>query len=483
LPKCFLAAWWRGESAWGPFPIFSRTDVVPTKSEAMRQKLHVVKIYALVGVVSVAAVSLLVFPQWEVPAQFPSKFWNALAAFTILGIICDSFSSRLPFAKVSTSVGFIPLIASVALFRHPWPMLVAGVTALVVESLVRHKPAVRVWFNTAQYMLATGLGALVYVSLGGVVSSDVFDFALIPFGALVFTFFVVNQGSVALAVSISSDVSLGEAWDRIGKDTIATDVLSSTLAILLVFLYAKLQLLGIAILIFPLFLVRQLYQMNQQLQEELEEKLELMVKAMEARDPYTSGHSRRVSEYALAIARELRLPARDLDGIKRAALLHDVGKIYEEFAPLLRKEGKLTAEEMMTMQTHVTRSAELVATATRLRGDVEAMIRHHHENFDGTGYPEGLAGDQIPIGARIIMVADTIDAMTTDRPYRKAMTLARAVEELQKYAGRQFDPDLVKLVAKSGSIRRLLGLDRRIHESGAESSRPTRPALAQRIAH
>jgi len=362
-------------------------------------------------------------------------------------------------------------------------MLVAGVTALVVESLVRHKPAVRVWFNTAQYMLATGLGALVYVSLGGVVSSDVFDFALIPFGALVFTFFVVNQGSVALAVSISSDVSLGEAWDRIGKDTIATDVLSSTLAILLVFLYAKLQLLGIAILIFPLFLVRQLYQMNQQLQEELEEKLELMVKAMEARDPYTSGHSRRVSEYALAIARELRLPARDLDGIKRAALLHDVGKIYEEFAPLLRKEGKLTAEEMMTMQTHVTRSAELVATATRLRGDVEAMIRHHHENFDGTGYPEGLAGDQIPIGARIIMVADTIDAMTTDRPYRKAMTLARAVEELQKYAGRQFDPDLVKLVAKSGSIRRLLGLDRRIHESGAESSRPTRPALAQRIAH
>jgi len=461
----------------------SRTRAVPTKSEAMRHRFHAVQIYALVGVVSLAALSLLILLRWETPGPFPSKFWNALAAFAILGIVCDSFSSRLPFAKVSTSVGFIPLIASVQLFRHPWPMLVAGVTALVVESLVRHKPGVRVWFNTAQYMLATGLGALVYVSLGGVVSSDVFDFALIPFAALVFTFFIVNQGSVALAVSISSDVSLGEAWDRIGKDTIATDALSSTLAILLVFLYAKLQLLGIAILIFPLFLVRQLYQMNQQLQEELEEKLELMVKAMEARDPYTSGHSRRVSEYALAIARELRLPARELDGIKRAALLHDVGKIYEEFAPLLRKEGKLTAEEMMTMRTHVTRSAQLVATATRLRGDVEAMIRHHHENFDGTGYPEGLAGDQIPMGARIIMVADTIDAMTTDRPYRKAMSLARAVEELEKYAGRQFDPDLVKLVAKSGSIRRLLGLDRRIHESGADPSRATRPAWAHRIAN
>jgi HD-GYP domain-containing protein (c-di-GMP phosphodiesterase class II) len=160
-----------------------------------------------------------------------------------------------------------------------------------------------------------------------------------------------------------------------------------------------------------------------------------------------------------------------------------VGKIYEEFAPLLRKEGKLTPEEMMTMRTHVVRSAQLVATAGKLRGAVEAMIKHHHENFDGTGYPDGIAGDAIPIGARIIMIADTIDAMTTDRPYRKAMGLARAIEELEKYAGRQFDPDLVKFVAKSASIRRLLGLDQRISEPGAEPSRSTRPAWAQRIAH
>jgi putative nucleotidyltransferase with HDIG domain len=201
--------------------------------------------------------------------------------------------------------------------------------------------------------------------------------------------------------------------------------------------------------------------MNFQLQEELEEKLELMVKAMEARDPYTSGHSRRVSEYALAIARELRLSTNDVDGIKRAALLHDVGKIYEEFAPLLRKQGKLTAEEMIIMQTHVIRSGQLVSTAARLRGSVEAMIKHHHENFNGTGYPDGLAGDQIPLGARIIMIADTIDAMTTDRPYRHAMTLARAMEELEKYAGLQFDPVLVKLVAKSQTIRKLLGVESR----------------------
>src|SRR5207248_7431355 len=160
------------------------------------------------------------------------------------------------------------------------------------------------------------------------------------------------------------------------------------------------------------------------------------------------------------IGRELNLSAGELDRIKRAALLHDVGKIYEEFAPLLRKDGQLSPEERVVMRTHVVRSAQLVATAAKLRGSVEAIIRHHHESFDGSGYPEGLADYQIPIGARIIMVADTLDAMTSDRPYRKALPLATAIEELEKYAGRQFDPELVRLVSKSAGIRALLGSDR-----------------------
>lgn len=355
-------------------------------------------------------------------------------------------------------MGFIPFLASVAILPHPWPMLASGVTALTVDAFVRRKPPIRVWFNTAQYMLAVGVGSIVYRNLGGTVSLDEFSFSLIPFVALVLTFFIVNHGSVSLAVSFSSrGVSIREAWGRISGSALATDLLSSTLAILLGFLYVKLQFLGLAVIIFPLFLARQLYQMNLQLQEELEEKLELMVKAMEARDPYTSGHSRRVAEYAVVIGRELRLAPADLDSVKRAALLHDVGKIYEEFAPLLRKEGRLSPEEMMVMRSHVVRSAQLVATAARLRGTVEAMIRHHHENYDGSGYPDGLAREQIPMGARIIMVADTVDAMTTDRPYRKALSLQRALEELRKHAGQQFDPKLVDLVSNSPGIRRLLG--------------------------
>ena len=109
------------------------------------------------------------------------------------------------------------------------------------------------------------------------------------------------------------------------------------------------------------------------------------------------------------------------------------------------------------MQAHPVRSADLASTIAEFRGRVQTDMRNHHENYDGTGYPDGLVGETIPIGARVIMIADTIDAMTTDRPYRKALSLSKALEELAKYAGQQFDPRLVELVTKSPGIRRLLG--------------------------
>jgi len=258
-------------------------------------------------------------------------------------------------------------------------------------------------------------------------------------------------------LSITSDVSLREVWTRLAGKSLLYDFVSSSLAILLSFLFIRLQIPGLAILVLPLFFVRHMYQMNLQVERVNRELLELMVKSIEARDPYTSGHSLRVSEYARQIARELGLPPSHVDEIGTAALLHDVGKIYEEFAPLLRKEGRLTAEERMLMQAHPVRSAELAGTIAEFRGKVQTDIRNHHENYDGSGYPDGLAAENISIGARIIMVADTLDAMTSDRPYRKALTLQRALEELTRHSGRQFDPKLVDLVWKSPGIRRLLG--------------------------
>src|SRR2546423_2443778 len=408
--------------------------------------------------VTIAAGALGLVPDWEAPVG--AAYLNALAVFALLGVVSDSFFvpvSRISFEKIATSVAFIPLLATVLLFPHPWPMVIAGTTALVVNAVVKKKPFARVWFNTAQYMVFVGLGGLVYTALGGSVGVDHLRFSIVPFAALVVTFFAVNQGLVALALHFMSGVRVRESWQRIVGGSLFYDLIASSLAVLLAFLYIELQFAGLAILILPLLFVRHMYQMNLQVERANRELLELMVKAIEARDPYTSGHSVRVSEYARSIARELGLPPKQVDQIATSALLHDVGKIYEDFAPLLRKEGKLTPEERMLMQAHPVKSAELAGTIAEFRGKVQTDIRNHHENYDGTGYPDGLAGESIPIGARIIMVADTLDAMTTDRPCRSALSLHQALEELTKLAGRQFDPRLVALVSKSASIRRLLG--------------------------
>src|SRR3989440_7855975 len=414
----------------------------------------------LLGAVAVAALALLFTTSWYLPATSEILFWNSLIAFAVLGIASDSSFvpvPRLASSGIGSSVVFVPFLASVMIFAPPWPLVVALVTGLISQIVVRRKTLVRAAFNTAQYMIGVGLGGLVYTALGGHVGFDRVQLNVPAFAALVIVFFAVNQATVSLWVSITTDISLREAWTRITGGFVLYDLVASSLAIVLVYLFVQFKIVGLAVLVLPLFFVRHMYQMNIQLERVNRELLELMVKAIEARDPYTSGHSVRVSEYARSMARELGLPPKHVDDIATAALLHDVGKIHEDFAPLLRKAGRLTPEERMLMQAHPVRSADLAGTIAEFRGPGQADIRNHHENYDGTGYPDGLTGEAIPIGARIIMVADTIDAMTTDRPYRKALSLQKALEEILKYAGRQFDPKLVELVTKSPSIRRLLG--------------------------
>ncbi len=179
-----------------------------------------------------------------------------------------------------------------------------------------------------------------------------------------------------------------------------------------------------------------------------------MVAAIEARDPYTSGHSRRVADKARIISRAVGLREKDIERVAAAALLHDVGKIHEVFGPILSKPGRLTPEEQVIMRTHPIKSAELAGKVTELR-DVVPLILHHHENFDGTGYPDGLRGEAIPLGSRIIMFADTIDAMTTDRPYRAALDGSTVRKEILRYRGTQFDPAICDALLKSPEYAKL----------------------------
>ncbi|MCM8820029.1 MAG: HD-GYP domain-containing protein, partial [Candidatus Omnitrophica bacterium] len=157
-------------------------------------------------------------------------------------------------------------------------------------------------------------------------------------------------------------------------------------------------------------------------------------------------HSENVTRYSVAIAEEMKLPYKDIETIKQAALLHDIGKIGIRDEVLL-KTAKLDEREYEQIKTHPLKAQQILESLSFLK-DISAIIRHHHERFDGKGYPDGLSDVQIELGARIIAVADTFDAMTTDRPYRKALTLEEAIEELQKAKNTQLDPEIVDYFIK-----------------------------------
>lgn len=187
--------------------------------------------------------------------------------------------------------------------------------------------------------------------------------------------------------------------------------------------------------------VRSLRQALQENEELLIDSIRALAAAIDAKNPYTRGHSERVSQYAVAVAHHFGVRGRELKRVEIAALLHDVGKIGIEDAILLKPEA-LTDQEFAQMRNHVVKGAAIVSPIKRLK-DMLPGIRSHHENWDGSGYPDSLQGDAIPLVARLIAIADTFDAMTTDRPYQKGMDLQAAMERLQVMAGRRLDPQVV----------------------------------------
>jgi len=183
---------------------------------------------------------------------------------------------------------------------------------------------------------------------------------------------------------------------------------------------------------------RELAQKNEEMQRLFISTIESIVLTLQAKDEYTEDHSRRVSAHATAIARKLSLPEEEVENIRLAALLHDIGKVGTKES-ILDKPGKLTAEEVSHIRSHPLIAASILEPIAALK-DVVTYIKHVHEDYDGSGYPDGLKGAEIPLGSRIITVADVFDAMTSARPYRPALEAETVLDHLREEAGKQFDP-------------------------------------------
>ena len=338
----------------------------------------------------------------------------------------------------------------------PVPALIFhAATGTFGEIIVRRNEPIKATFNISQYLLSTVVAGLVFKALHGVPQAvvdapfEIQGIELIAFGLV---FLTVNQGAVAIAITVSENMPFSKVWGLVvGRSgaNLFYDILISPVSIVMALLYMDYGFVGFLLILVPLLLIRTAYHTNFQLQEVSANLLKALVKAIDVRDPYTSGHSQRVSMLSRRIAESLGLSAVQTKNVETAALLHDIGKIDEIYMDILRKPGPLSKLEHRMIQSHVTIGVELLRSLSSFPEAVLAAVRHHHERVDGGGYPEGLVGNEIPVGARIIKVADAVDAMLSDRPYRKALPLAVVREELLDFCGTQFDSDVIHATLSS----------------------------------
>jgi diguanylate cyclase (GGDEF)-like protein/putative nucleotidyltransferase with HDIG domain len=378
------------------------------------------------------------------------------------------------------SVSAVGCLAAASLFgwRAALPL---AITSVAVDWSARRHPLHNVLFNIGALTLASLTAASVFKLATFFPDGTPHRLAVAALGLLAGAgYFVVNMGLVSLALALQGH----ERWWSVFKEQFAWllphYVVYGFIGGVMALAYEAVNLLALAVFAVPLLLMRKtqeaylkhthrsaqklrqaaetiqsqnvsLEMANKLLKERSTAAMESLSATVDARDSYTAGHSRRVQQLALAIGRELGLSQAELDLLGHAALFHDIGKLAIPDAILL-KPASLTPDEWSLMQRHAEEGARIIDRLGFLNDAVPA-IRHHHERFDGTGYPDRLGGEDIPLGARIIHVADALDSMLTTRIYRAARPAAEALEELRMAAGTQFCPRCV------GALGRILPLE------------------------
>jgi putative nucleotidyltransferase with HDIG domain len=371
---------------------------------------------------------------------------SGLLYWTLATLVASAMPVRLPRGSV-VSVGSAPMLAAMILGGP----LAASIVTLIGSTDEREVRGQVPWygtvFNHAAATASIGIAGILYELLLGVANGD----PLIGFAAALIastTFLVLTWVLAVIAVSARTGASMRTVWAQDVSGVAANLVGLAPLAWLMAQVFQLPNGVGwwaTPLFVVPLFTTRLAYARYVETRELFEQTITALSKAVDARDRYTRDHSFRVSHITEAMCRVMRLPESEIEKIKWAGLLHDVGKIGIRDNILL-KEGPLDKQERTLMNQHPTIGEEIVQQASQLREEAP-LIRAHHEWFNGSGYPDGIEALDIPLGARILTIADAYEAMTSSRPYRKTpLTHEQAVDQLEKFAGIQFDPDIVPIL-------------------------------------
>jgi putative nucleotidyltransferase with HDIG domain len=310
-----------------------------------------------------------------------------------------------------------------------------AVSTLITEGIFQRRPIIKVLFNIPLLVMTVGASGLVYRAFGSLTDTDSPLF-LVPLFAAGMVYYLFNTWSVSVIISLRSSKNPVHVWKQNYMWNFFHILAFLPIGAVIALLYKNSGVWTRALFIIPLFLARYSFQLYLDMRETHINTVAALTSAIDASDPFTHGHSYRVSKYAMRIAREMGMSAKDLETLEYASLLHDIGKIAIQNDVLL-KVGPLTDEEWASLRSHPDIGADIVEQLKFLKVAVN-VIRCHHERPDGTGYPKGLKEDEIPILAHILNVVDAFDAMTSDRPYRKCLPIERVLDELRRYRGTQF---------------------------------------------
>ncbi|MGA9348671.1 MAG: HD domain-containing phosphohydrolase, partial [Anaerolineae bacterium] len=396
----------------------------------------------------------------------PQPDLGAIGLLTVVAVIAQLPQVKNLYGDSSISASMAVNFAAALFTGVPGVACVSAV--IVLAHYMQRRP---VWyktaFNWATHVLAGLVPVLIIVVLAIPLQVSSLPLLWIPVVVAALAYYVIETGLIATAISLSEGTSIMVTWREQFQWLAAHYLVLCMMGLFLSVAYVTLGPAGVIVFVLPVLMmsyvqrqyvertedsVRELQRMYQELSlanreivsaskamRQLNEELFLtLAKIIDARDPYVSGHSAKVADYATAIAMELGLPAERVEYLRQAAFLHDIGKIGVS-EHVLHKPGKLTPGEYKQVITHAALGAEFLETCQGLR-HLAPFVRHHHEWWDGSGYPDGLWEDEIPLEARILAVSDAVEAMASDRPHRRAMSLGEILAETRHCAGTQFDP-------------------------------------------
>ncbi|MEU3185336.1 HD-GYP domain-containing protein [Streptomyces sp. NPDC006923] len=397
------------------------------------------------------------------PVLRPGTPWGALALLAALYAFCEMparcrFRGRLLSGSAPVMAGsFFPVLLAAAFLLPPAAAaLVAVPGALIGRVEQRPRTARRIW-RAAQLTVATWAAARAQVFFGGPVAlggggyglkTPDFPYVLLPAGAAALAFCLVLSALDGGILATAERLPLRTAWRGLLSRSLAPHVAHGLAGLMMAVLWRSPYGPPAALFVLlPMYISSWVFAQYHRERAAHQATIRALVQAVDIKDKYTRGHSERVGHASVMIAQELGMERERIEVLRFAGILHDVGKLGVP-TRVLRKDGPLTPEERRVIELHPEYGHEMVRGIGFL-GEARAAILHHHERLDGSGYPYGLAGRQIPEFARVVAVADAFDAMTSTRSYRRGRPVHTAVAELERCAGTQFDPDMVGALVRA----------------------------------